>query len=396
MNLEKKIYRLINYGLNENFVYSLNESKINSLYERISKKETNEQATQPVNAKVTTKTVKSYELNPNASMEVQAGAVVSSKNGKTTVEMTEEDELNEKFESKSQQGYFWARCNECKSKNCKWCKMAKEFSKSTSEKDYENMPYKKEQSEGYQEALISTYAKGIANNMNKNLINPKFSNESIFQNKLEQIIEKNLKPTMRKQDLTNLINRTMNKRLNEMFADPIEKIKTGTETEYELELEKEYKNDYVVTPCEGGGLLYIKTEEELDNVKVVKISQNGEEICVEVFGKTEKSGKNTDVIESYRTCESCLKGLGDSKGKGKVMSASDTSYGLSTDDTSGSGRTKRSVKQITGPIETPNKFEDPLALPSAKEKQQKLLQQLKRDFDKKSEKLEEIYNRRFK
>jgi hypothetical protein len=231
MNLEKKIYRLINYGLNENFVYSLNESKINSLYERISKKETNEQATQPVNAKVTTKTVKSYELNPNASMEVQAGAVVSSKNGKTTVEMTEEDELNEKFESKSQQGYFWARCNECKSKNCKWCKMAKEFSKSTSEKDYENMPYKKEQSEGYQEALISTYAKGIANNMNKNLINPKFSNESIFQNKLEQIIEKNLKPTMRKQDLTNLINRTMNKRLNEMFADPIEKIKTGTETE---------------------------------------------------------------------------------------------------------------------------------------------------------------------
>ena len=78
------------------------------------------------------------------------------------------------------------------------------------------------------------------------------------------------------------------------------------------------------------------------------------------------------------------------------MSKDDTSYGLSTDDTSGSGRTKRGVKQITGPIETPNKFEDPLALPSAKEKQQKLVQQLKRDFDKKSEKLEEIYNRRFK
>jgi len=38
-----------------------------------------------------------------------------------------ESEINEKFESKAQQGLFWARCNKCSSKNCKWCKMAKEF-----------------------------------------------------------------------------------------------------------------------------------------------------------------------------------------------------------------------------------------------------------------------------
>lgn len=54
-----------------------------------------------------------------------------------------ESEINEKFESKAQQGLFWARCNKCSSENCKWCKMAKEFSDSTSKKQYKNMPEKK-------------------------------------------------------------------------------------------------------------------------------------------------------------------------------------------------------------------------------------------------------------
>jgi hypothetical protein len=55
----------------------------------------------------------------------------------------EESELKEKFQSKSQQGLFWARCNKCSDKKCKWCKMAKEFSDSTSKKDYKKMPEKK-------------------------------------------------------------------------------------------------------------------------------------------------------------------------------------------------------------------------------------------------------------
>ena len=54
-----------------------------------------------------------------------------------------ESEIKEKFQSKSQQGLFWARCNKCSSKDCKWCKMAKEFSDSTSKKDYKKMPEKK-------------------------------------------------------------------------------------------------------------------------------------------------------------------------------------------------------------------------------------------------------------
>ena len=63
--------------------------------------------------------------------------------GKNDGMPTTEGEIKEKFQSKSQQGLFWARCNKCSSKDCKWCKMAKEFSDSTSKKDYKKMPEKK-------------------------------------------------------------------------------------------------------------------------------------------------------------------------------------------------------------------------------------------------------------
>ena len=58
-------------------------------------------------------------------------------------DLATEGVIKEKFESKAQQGLFWARCEKCASKNCKWCKMAKEFSDSTSKKQYKNMPEKK-------------------------------------------------------------------------------------------------------------------------------------------------------------------------------------------------------------------------------------------------------------
>ena len=63
--------------------------------------------------------------------------------GKNDGMPTTEGEIKEKFQSKSQQGLFWARCNKCSDKKCKWCKMAKEFSDSTSKKDYKKMPEKK-------------------------------------------------------------------------------------------------------------------------------------------------------------------------------------------------------------------------------------------------------------
>jgi hypothetical protein len=78
-----------------------------------------------------------------------------------------ESEINEKFQSKSQQGLFWARCNKCSSKDCKWCKMAKEFSDSTSKKDYKKMPKKKnpETNESLQKFLEKKISEMVDNNI---------------------------------------------------------------------------------------------------------------------------------------------------------------------------------------------------------------------------------------
>jgi len=54
--------------------------------------------------------------------------------------MLDDDQLNEKFASKKQQKYFYAKCGEGKTKEQKkWCKMAKEFSDDT---DFDKLPNK--------------------------------------------------------------------------------------------------------------------------------------------------------------------------------------------------------------------------------------------------------------
>jgi len=232
MNLSKRIGALLDYGLTPDFVMSLNESTISALYERVSKKETKEQTTQPVNATKTTKTTDVYKLNPDASMEVKGNAVVSNKGGQTTVEMME-DELEEKFESKAQQGLFWARCNKCKSENCKWCKMAKEFSKSTSKKQYKNMPEKKhpektvkykKKKETKEEFTFKDYGKKIGSIVSGKLGNESLKSlrptfESINEKELDKLVKESLMPSLTKKQLIALIENEVTKRktLNEDF-----------------------------------------------------------------------------------------------------------------------------------------------------------------------------------
>ena len=55
------------------------------------------------------------------------------------------DLITEKFESKKQQKYFYAQCNDdslSKKEKKKWCKMADEFAKET---DFESLPVKAEE-----------------------------------------------------------------------------------------------------------------------------------------------------------------------------------------------------------------------------------------------------------
>lgn len=246
MSLNKKVGFLLDNGFNPDFISSLNEAKINVIYERMNKRETKEVVMIPKDnsvdiekAKAEKKTIEVYEDDTEIDQDPygsyrdtqqlqQRGPSDYGNNPKLDKKMDDYDAdgmgIMEKFESKAQQGLFWARCNKCKTDDCKWCKMAKEFSKSTSKKQYKDMPekkhpektvkYKKKQTsenftfKEYLDKLGSTYTSEM---MKKPIgFNPTFS-ESVFKKNLENIIQENLKPTMKKGDLIRLIERTMTK-----------------------------------------------------------------------------------------------------------------------------------------------------------------------------------------
>ena len=100
-----------------------------------------------------------------------------------------ESTINEKFESKAQQGLFWARCNKCSDKNCKWCKMAKEFSDSTTKKDYKKMPEKI-----HPEKTVKTKKKETNENLQK-----------FLEKKISEMVDNKIEAKMSKKDLIETI-----------------------------------------------------------------------------------------------------------------------------------------------------------------------------------------------
>ena len=213
-----------------------------------------QEQTQP-NVQKQTKTVTTYTVPSNTETEISTAGknvVVSNKGGVTKVtpmetEVKEEidflmdvdEEMNEKFESKAQQGLFWARCNKCSDKNCKWCKMAKEFSKSTSKKQYEKMPEKKhpEKTVKYKkketkENYMDMMSKGITNNFRLKLddVKPSVSFDNMSEEKLEKnimkLVEKHILPKMSKKDLISFISEQGTKEKEKERTKEKEKEKT--------------------------------------------------------------------------------------------------------------------------------------------------------------------------
>lgn len=268
MNLSKKIGFLLDTGFTPKFVSSLNESKINLLFEKMSKKETKEvtmvSKTDTATQQKLQSEKKPYEVYEEELDEDEFYTDISgitqdreegegpdypgSDRGKTG----EQESLEEKFESKAQQGLFWARCNKCKSKDCEWCKRAEKFSKETSKKQYKTMPdkkhpektvkYKKKETKenftfkDYLGKLGSVYAGQLTGKVSGPGV--KFD-ESIFENNVENIIQENLKPTMKKKELLKLIENEIKKRkgLNEDF--------------YFDEMETELDEDFMMSDTEA-------------------------------------------------------------------------------------------------------------------------------------------------
>ena len=115
-----------------------------------------------------------------------------------------ESEINEKFESKAQQGLFWARCNKCSSKNCKWCKMAKEFSDSTSKKQYKKMPEKK-----HPEKTVKTKKERANENFQK-----------FLEEKITKMVDEKIEPKMKKKDLVKTIKKKVKNNDSMILRNP--------------------------------------------------------------------------------------------------------------------------------------------------------------------------------
>jgi hypothetical protein len=164
MKTKNPITVLLENGIHFSTLTNMSENQIKILAERFKKEESKE---------AVTKTVYQPLKNPKDMEAVQ--------NMVTKTDPNASVELEEKFESKSQQGLFWAKCNNSKGKEkTKWCKMAKEFSDDTTKKDYKKMPekihpektvnYKKKtQKESYEKFLEDRIVEMVHNHVNPRL-----------------------------------------------------------------------------------------------------------------------------------------------------------------------------------------------------------------------------------
>jgi hypothetical protein len=210
MKINEKILQLVKSGLKATMLTTLSESQINSLHNRLvdSKTNVNEQVTQ-VPGKPQFKvgpdggnlpaTPKGYDIKQNTDKTV------------TAIPMGENEEVDEKFESKKQQKYFFAKCGEGKTKEQKkWCKMADEFAKKT---NFDKLPEKKTETKEndtpvYQKTAENLMAKVFQNSAEKTL--PGFTiGESNLEKQITRLVEKHISPKMSKQDFINTIKNVM-------------------------------------------------------------------------------------------------------------------------------------------------------------------------------------------
>jgi hypothetical protein len=217
MKTNNKILQLIKHGFSVALLSDLNEGQINALYSRLTEE-----------VKQVEKI--SYELPPDGSGTLPAnnkGYQVSTKGGKTTATPMEEDntldvvndpdasadgmgmfeekELSEKFESKKQQKYFFAKCGDGKTKEQKkWCKMAEEFAKKTNFGKLKKETKEEFNMGDYYKKVAGAVAGATKENLSK--ISPSVNmGESEMERKIMRLIERHITPKMSKRDFLNLV-----------------------------------------------------------------------------------------------------------------------------------------------------------------------------------------------
>jgi hypothetical protein len=218
MNTNQKKLKLVKEGIKASTLNKMTDSQIDVLFSKLQ-----EQVT------TTTKQVKTITVPQNIAKST--GADIGNVNVKTdangnviATEMTEDDTLNvvqdpdatedgmgmfeekeidEKFESKKQQKYFFAKCGDGKTKEQKkWCKMADEFAKDT---NFAKLPEKKKETKENYQKMISGALNKIAQSKLGEIKPTVTMGENEIEKQIMRLVEKHITPKMKKEDLLNLI-----------------------------------------------------------------------------------------------------------------------------------------------------------------------------------------------
>jgi hypothetical protein len=221
MKTNQKQLKLIQYGLKPSTVSNLSESQVNMLYNRLLNEQssgmtmvpkTDSAKIQDLKNKKQTFQVYEKEVKEDEEDPHQVGPGSNDGFDEYDDGMGELEEeykrLMEKFESKKQQKYFFAKCGDGKTKEQKkWCKMADEFASKT--KNFKKLPEKKKEEtnesgmSNYYKKVGSAFAGGLKSKLNDTL-NPTMG-ESELEKQVLRLVEKHITPKMTKKEFLNLV-----------------------------------------------------------------------------------------------------------------------------------------------------------------------------------------------
>jgi hypothetical protein len=234
----RKILQLINHGFSGSLLSDLNEGQINSLYKRLVESITTNDPKKALelnkmdpnaNVQLTTET-DDFEVYEDTDSEMEwvmkgdtQDPIQKGPTGDGDPDSLQEyKNLAEKFESKKQQKYFFAKCGDGKTKEQKkWCKMAEEFAEKT---NFKKLPEKKKETkEGYMDMVGGAITK--ANLMNLDKVSPRVRGmgESELEKKIMKLVEKHITPKMSKKDFLSLVSEQETKpKIKEPITKPNE------------------------------------------------------------------------------------------------------------------------------------------------------------------------------
>jgi hypothetical protein len=193
----RKILQLINHGFSGSLLSDLNEGQINSLYKRL---------VESITTKDPKKALELNKMDPNANVQLTTETEVSEDSDSGDLDLAlalQSKEVTEKFESKKQQKYFFAKCGDGETKEQKkWCKMAEEFAEKT---NFKKIPKKKKETkEGYMDMIGKAMNKNMGNKIAD--IRPSVNmGESELEKKIMRLVEKHITPKMSKKDFLSLV-----------------------------------------------------------------------------------------------------------------------------------------------------------------------------------------------